>query len=299
MKLKSPLTGYYGGKSSLLHLLRPLVPWDHFNHYCEPYMGGGALYFELAPLLRQKEIIVSMNDLNPDVANFYQCISGELSESLVSKIKGTLYSEKAFMVARGILLEPWLNGMGDEEKVGRAWALWIGTNMGRWGTWKNGFNFIKSETRGGVGKNAWTFHAKKKYLDLAREILEGTQFFHRDGLALLKLLNDPELFVYLDPPYPGSNQGHYQELQFEDRQFVELMEFLTGDFLGKFLLSNYHFDYLDRFLVHLNSREVPRGRNRSIDCTGNPRVKKKELLIWNYVLKENQRSLFSGENHDL
>ena len=45
-----PFVKWVGGKRSLLPTILPLVP-ERFNNYFEPFVGGGALYFALAPRL--------------------------------------------------------------------------------------------------------------------------------------------------------------------------------------------------------------------------------------------------------
>ena len=57
-----------------------------------------------------------------------------------------------------------------------------------------------------------------------------------------KRYDTPESFFYIDPPYPGSNQGHYTGYSIEDLH--ELLELLKN-IQGKFLLSNYPQDIID------------------------------------------------------
>ena len=40
--MKTPIT-YYGGKQTLLKYLLPLIPQHRM--YCEPFFGGGAVFF--------------------------------------------------------------------------------------------------------------------------------------------------------------------------------------------------------------------------------------------------------------
>lgn len=46
-RLKSPLK-WAGGKTQLLSQLKPLFP-KRFNLYLEPFVGGGAVFFDLQP----------------------------------------------------------------------------------------------------------------------------------------------------------------------------------------------------------------------------------------------------------
>lgn len=43
-----PFTKWTGGKRQLLSVIKSLMP-DNYNRYFEPFIGGGALFFDLAP----------------------------------------------------------------------------------------------------------------------------------------------------------------------------------------------------------------------------------------------------------
>ena len=62
----NPIIKWAGGKRQLLDTLRNKVP--KFNTYYEPFLGGGALYFDLQP---EKAVI---NDFNVQLINMYEQI---------------------------------------------------------------------------------------------------------------------------------------------------------------------------------------------------------------------------------
>ena len=62
-----PFTKWTGGKRQLLSVIKSLMP-DQYNNYFEPFVGGGALFFDLAP---KKAYI---NDFNSELINCYQQI---------------------------------------------------------------------------------------------------------------------------------------------------------------------------------------------------------------------------------
>ena len=66
MKLK-PVLKYVGGKSRELSEIKKYLP-EFSGKYIEPFLGGGALYFDLEP----KSAII--NDLNKPLMNFYTSI---------------------------------------------------------------------------------------------------------------------------------------------------------------------------------------------------------------------------------
>ena len=66
-----PFVKWAGGKRQIIEKLKALVP-DNYNTYYEPFVGGGALLFELAP---NKAVI---NDSNKELINVYECIKDDI-----------------------------------------------------------------------------------------------------------------------------------------------------------------------------------------------------------------------------
>lgn len=63
-----PMIKYRGGKSKELKYLRRWIP-TNYDRYIEPFLGGGALYFDLEP----SEAII--NDLNTPLMTFYDDVA--------------------------------------------------------------------------------------------------------------------------------------------------------------------------------------------------------------------------------
>lgn len=59
-----PVMKWAGGKTQLLGHITSLLP-KRFNHYFEPFLGGGALFLELSPG------VSTVNDINPELVNVY------------------------------------------------------------------------------------------------------------------------------------------------------------------------------------------------------------------------------------
>lgn len=77
-----PIIKWAGGKRQLLNKITEKLPND-FNNYYEPFIGGGAVLFGLAPLLNGKEITI--NDINPQLVNLYKTIKEE-PEQFIEKL---------------------------------------------------------------------------------------------------------------------------------------------------------------------------------------------------------------------
>ena len=65
-----PFVKWAGGKRQILDKLKEYVPTE-YNTYYEPFVGGGALLFELAP----KHAVI--NDLNQELMNTYKVLCDE------------------------------------------------------------------------------------------------------------------------------------------------------------------------------------------------------------------------------
>lgn len=65
-----PFVKWAGGKRQIIDKLLEYAPKE-FNTYYEPFVGGGALLFELSP----KNAII--NDSNKELMNVYECIKDE------------------------------------------------------------------------------------------------------------------------------------------------------------------------------------------------------------------------------
>lgn len=73
-----PFVKWAGGKRQIIDKLMQYVP-DEFNTYYEPFVGGGALLFELSP---KKAVI---NDFNKELMNVYKCIKDSNKFNLMCK----------------------------------------------------------------------------------------------------------------------------------------------------------------------------------------------------------------------
>ena len=65
-----PFVKWAGGKRQIIDKLKKYAPVD-FDTYFEPFVGGGALLFELSP---KKAVI---NDSNQELMNIYEVLCDE------------------------------------------------------------------------------------------------------------------------------------------------------------------------------------------------------------------------------
>ncbi|SFC45072.1 DNA adenine methylase [Flexibacter flexilis DSM 6793] len=111
LKRKTPIS-YYGGKQQMASKIAKAIPAHQL--YCEPFFGGGAVYFAKEP----SEIEV-IGDKNEVVANFYQVAQDEDLFPLLQKlVVATPYARREWAEARNV----WRNAdcFSDLKK---AWAF--------------------------------------------------------------------------------------------------------------------------------------------------------------------------------
>lgn len=108
-----PFTKWVGGKRQLLPELLELLP-SSFGGYYEPFIGGGALFFELAP---EKAVI---NDNNKELVLAYQVIKDDV-ESLIDELKKHKEhnSKEYYLDLRSADRDGRIENMSDVERAGR------------------------------------------------------------------------------------------------------------------------------------------------------------------------------------
>lgn len=90
--LVTPVVKWVGGKRQILNDIMKYVP-QNFTTYYEPFIGGGAVLFELQP---KKAVI---NDVNSELINLYQVIKDNV-DSLIEDLKKHKNEEKYFYEVR-------------------------------------------------------------------------------------------------------------------------------------------------------------------------------------------------------
>jgi DNA adenine methylase len=137
--MKTPIT-YYGGKQRMAAAILRLMPQQHL--YCEPFFGGGAVFFAKIP--SQVEII---NDTNGEVVNFYRIMQNNFAE-LQKEIACSLHSRDLHRQARVVYENPDMF-----SQIKRAWAFWMLANQSFGSSLVGGWSYDNS-----TGKWSWRTH---------------------------------------------------------------------------------------------------------------------------------------------
>ncbi|QEJ97008.1 DNA adenine methylase [Treponema phagedenis] len=262
--MKTPIS-YYGGKQQLAKKIVSLIP-EH-KIYCEPFCGGAAVLFAKEP--SQAEVI---NDTNAEIINFYQVVQEDFP-ALQKEIMKTLHSREMHRHARVIYENP---DMFDTVK--RAWAVWVQANMSFGNSIGTGFAYEKkneSTTKNIVNKI-------DEFTDKISNRIRMLQIENCDALKVIASRDTADTFHYIDPPYVGTHQGHYDGYTQQD--FDNLLGMLQN-IQGKFLLSSFRNKALMEFTKKNNWYCIELKMASSLSAKGKAkRMTKIEVLTANYPI---------------
>ena len=196
--LVAPVLKWVGGKRQLFETFKPLFP-KRISTYCEPFLGGGAIFFGLQP---KKAYI---NDINKDLINVYAVIRDDV-ESLI-EVLSTFRNESDFFYAvRDLDRDKEIfSHLSDVERAARILYLNKTCFNGLYRVNNAGeFNSPFGSYRNPNIVNAPTLRAVNKYLNSAEIVLTATDY--ADVLSEIP----KNTFVYLDPPYaPVSTTANF------------------------------------------------------------------------------------------
>lgn len=299
---------YWGGKQRLLKHILPRIPKHQI--YCEPFFGGGAVFWAKVPAA-----VECVNDLDAQIIEFYCVLKDpEKYEQLQTLISKTLHSRFQFKHASFIFHNP-----NEFTEIERAWAVWnsfcqsfahksveavSGRTGGGWG-YCNGINKNRDIKKGNSTKikdraanvfNSskqafWNEDAYGKFWFCSR--LETVQIECYDALKVIKSRDTIDTFFYLDPPYINTDCGsyaHYTESDYEN--LLNMLKTLKG----KFMLSSFHNEFLRIFVeqntenLGLNILEINQmsmagnsdGNSTEEIQKGVKKSRKMEVLVMNY-----------------
>lgn len=274
--LVSPIVKWVGGKRQLLPELLPLLPRRLTDYtYCEPFLGGGALFFAIQP----KRAIV--NDINFDLIVLYSVVRDDV-ESLISELeKFKNDSDSFYSIREWDRDKEYYNNLSPLKKSARLVYLNKTCYNGLFRVNNAGeFNTPFGNYKNPNIVNAPTLRAVNRYLNTNTVNFTSCDYTH--VLAGLP----KKTFVYLDPPYdPVSDTANFtgytkggfgKEAQIKLRKQCDEL-----DSRGiKFMLSNSATDFIKEQYSAYRIKELSAKRN--INSIGNKRGDVPEVVVTNY-----------------
>lgn len=190
-----PFTKWTGGKRQLLGELRSYMP-ETYGRYFEPFVGGGALFFDLAP---EQAVI---NDFNEELINAYRQIKNNPAELINLLIKHKENNSKDYYLElRSADRDGRISRMTGVERAARILYM-LRVDF-------NGLYRVNSKNQFNVPYGRYK-NPKIVDVDLLYQISE---YLNENDVEILQTdfaeaVKDAETgdFVYFDPPYIPLNE---------------------------------------------------------------------------------------------
>ena len=262
----------------------PLLP--RHTVYVEPFAGGAAVMFAKPwpPATNTHHYREVLNDIRGDVVNLYRVIGDPVKgPQLVRELQATPYSRQAHKAARLI---------GDDASdVARAWAFYTNVQQsfsniltGGWGT-------------GVYGRNlAATWVRKVSRLPDYLDRMFGVHVECDDALAVIERWDSPQTLFYCDPPYPGTDLGHYGGYMQDDfSALCDLLDRCSGSFVLSCYDSPAAREHWERFEFSANASssmagKAGKGRDKSRAATAEELGNRKRTeVVWRADRSDNAR----------
>ena len=278
-KIVAPVVKWVGGKRQLLPEIRKYIPQKKYTLYYEPFLGGGAVLFDLQPL----NAIV--NDLNEELINLYTVIKNDPDELIKDLKKHRNQSDYYYRIRELDRDRSKYSKLTDVERASRIHYLnktcFNGLfRVNRAGEFNTPFGRYKNPNI----TNEVTIRAVSKYFNKAN-----IEFRNVDFVEAVKDINQ-DSFVYFDPPYdPVSDSANftgYDKGGF-DRKEQKRLKMLCDQLDERgisFLLSNSATAFIKDLYSDPNRNyqiEIIKAK-RTINSNANGRGEIDEVLVRNY-----------------
>ena len=275
MENLQPFLKWAGGKRQILPQLRPYFP-KQFKTYYEPFVGAGAVLFDLKP----KNAVI--NDTNTELINLYKVVRDEKKlELLLNDLETHKNDEEYFYQIRAMDRDDNYQDLDDWKKASR----FIYLNK----TCYNGLYRVNS----------------KGYFNVPFGRYKNPDYLNKDVLlAVHKFLNEnninimntdfemavedaePGDFVYFDPPYDPisktSSFTSYSKDNFGEEEQIRLRNvfwklYEKGCYV---LLSNSNTEFIKEIYSEIPGVKIVEVyASRSINSKAEKRGKIKEVLV--------------------
>lgn len=274
--LVAPVLKWVGGKRQLMDEIKRYLPEDiNKRAYYEPFIGGGAVLFELQP---KKAII---NDVNEELINVYKTIKDSVEEliSILEKHENT--SEYFYDIRDLDRDKAKYQTLSDVERAARILYLNKTCFNGLFRVNSSGeFNVPYGKYKNPNIVNEITLRAVSNYFNENK-----IEFRCGDFEEAIKGIRKNS-FVYLDPPYdPVSDSSSFTGYakggfgREEQIRLKEMVDRLTEKGI-KVMLSNSYTDFILELYSEYRIEIVYAKRN--VNSVATKRGEIKEVLVMNY-----------------
>jgi DNA adenine methylase len=197
----SSLLRYAGGKSGLAKKIIQYIRVPKGGVYCEPFVGGGSVALLVAK--QNPDIQILLNDLDPEVANFWSVITSSSNEAFFALVERVRECQPTIELFREFLkaipTNPaerafrflYLNRCSRVESNGKR-------PLGGW-----------DQKKPGEVASRWNGKRLVKELIDARWVLQNRTTVYNKDFAAVMMEAQANWVCYLDPPYFGAGNELY------------------------------------------------------------------------------------------
>jgi DNA adenine methylase len=195
---------------------------DH-ETWVAPFGGAGGILFNKLP--SRNEVL---NDVNEDIITFYRVLRDK-REELEEYLRLIPYHEQQYREWK----KEWDKQWRPDDDVKHAAILYF-LQRASFGADQTGFRAIAS---GRKNSSRQFFNSLDRLEDFS-DRLDGVILHNCDYAEIIKkYADDPNTFLYLDPPYKKGTE-RYDAKEFIPLRFAEWMGRLSGDFDAYWMLSS-------------------------------------------------------------
>lgn len=268
-KLKTPIW-WVGGKHYLAKKIIPYFP-EHIT-YVEMFGGGASVLLQKSP-----SKIEIFNDINGDLINFFRVLRDkEKFKEFYETVNLIPYSRQEYNENRDSLHE----GL----EVERAIKFFIIAKMSFGGNFGSSWGYVRFLSRNNKSSVVNTWLNAIKLLPEISNRLKEVQIDNRDYKIIMKYFNDPNIFIYADPPYLNVRSKNLTFKNWTEKQHEEFLNLCLNS-NSKIMISGYNSGLYDDKLnnwdkkTFKNSIKIPKYIDEESDYV--------EECIWiNYYNKE-------------
>jgi DNA adenine methylase len=285
-----PFLKWAGGKGQLIQQYLPHFPIG-YQHYYEPFVGGGAIFFHLQP---KRALLI---DINVELVNVYRCVRDD-AENLIAhlEVHRERHCSEHYYDVRSLGASQSTLQLTADVKFSDATAL-VGSNhnLDRAARFiylnKTCFNGLYRENSKG-NFNVPLGSYKKPAIcdpDLLRAASQALQFARLEVASFDRILKEAKTsqdFVYFDPPYHPLNATSkftsYSRYSFHEADQIRLRDTVVElhDRGVKVMLSNSDCPFVRDLYKDFNIHTIYASRN--INCNAEKRGKITEVLVTSY-----------------
>ncbi|MDS2867702.1 DNA adenine methylase [Streptococcus pneumoniae] len=270
-----PFTKWTGGKRQLLPVIRELMP-KTYNRYFEPFVGGGALFFDLAP----KDAVI--NDFNAELINCYQQIKDNPQELIeILKVHQEYNSKEYYLDLRSADRDERIDMMSEVQRAARILYM-LRVNF-------NGLYRVNSKNQFNV---PYGRYKNPKIVD--EELISAISVYINNNQLEIKVGDFEKAivdvrtgdFVYFDPPYiPLSETSAFTSYTHERFSFADQVRLRdafkrlsdTGAYV---MLSNSSSALVEELYKDFNIHYVEATRTNGAKSSSRGKIS--EIIVTNY-----------------